>query len=79
MLWKVDVATLPDGTFVVSSSSPTPALLWRGALWHLVLDDEMYHRASLPSGSVTVLTPAPIVQVLRAGYEPLVRIPAAQH
>ena len=67
---------LPDGTFVLQQSdAEAPLLIWNGALWHLALHAETYVPTQLTSDSVTVLTPAPIVEVLRNGYRPQVRLP----
>ena len=74
--FQAEATNLPDGTFVVAPSRPqTPALVWQDALWHLSLETDMYRRAELCQTTVTVLTPAPIVDVLRSGYRPLVRVP----
>ncbi len=59
---------LPFGTFI----------LWHGQP-HLVKDDALHPYTpagyvaplSLPDGQVTVLTPEPLVQVMRAGWRPL--------
>lgn len=72
-------AGLPDGTFVtVEEGAHMPFLLWQGVLWHLSLDDGRYYRAGPPPAEVTVLTPRPVVEVLRAGYAPAVRLPEAR-
>lgn len=66
--------SLPDGTFV----------RWQGAP-HLVLGERLLRwrhagydaAAARPAGEVEVLTPAPLVAVLRAGYAPLLHPSAA--
>lgn len=62
-----DTAMLPDGTFVLIDAAP-----------HLVLGPDLlpftgkgYGRARpRPKGDITVLTPSPTIEVLRAGYRP---------
>lgn len=68
---------LPDGTFImVPEGEHMPMLLWSGQMWHLSLADEQYYRAEgPPPEEVTVLTPRPMVEVLRAGYVPQIRAP----
>ena len=64
---------LPDGTFVQVPETPRlPMLIWEGHLHHLSLADQRYLPAGPPPPEVTVLTPAPVVEVLRAGYRPMV-------
>lgn len=60
-------AGLPDGVFLLVDAAPW--LLWRGRLrrWTFGGYDEA---AGLPGGTVTVITPAPIVAALAAGYSP---------
>jgi hypothetical protein len=71
---------LPDGTFVVLPEAPgEPTLLWRKRSWRLSLASGRYHPAGQPAGHVTVLTPKPIVDVLAAGYRPMVgELPAIE-
>ncbi|MGD1923826.1 MAG: hypothetical protein ACFB03_06495 [Paracoccaceae bacterium] len=65
---------LPDGTFVmVPEAEHLPMMLWQGGMWHLSLADGRYLEAGPPPEHVTVLTPKPIVEVMKAGYEPKVR------
>jgi len=68
------LATLPDGTFVEVAGLPW--LLWRRELlgWTPAGYAE---RRQAPAGDVTVLTPAPTVAAIRAGYVPLVHPSAA--
>ncbi|MEO1494787.1 MAG: hypothetical protein AAFV19_21785, partial [Pseudomonadota bacterium] len=63
---------LPDGVFVsVAETRHCPMLIWQGRLWHLDLSAGRYLDAGVVPGSeVTVLTPYPVVAVLRAGYVP---------
>ena len=72
---EAGLATLPDGTFLVRSEDPRAALLkWRGRLWRWSgggYSDS--GRSGL--GTVRVLTPAPAVAALAAGYSPAVRLP----
>lgn len=68
-----DPRDLPDGVFVTLEAAEHLALLiWDRALWAWVPEDGGYrHAGALPSVA-TVLTPQPIVGVLRAGYQPSV-------
>jgi hypothetical protein len=67
---------LPPGTFILRD---TPLLLLSDAA--LPFDPRGYGAPMLrPTGEVTVLTPQPIVQVLRAGYHPVLHASAgAKH
>ena len=72
--YDAPVATLPDGTFV--DVDGVPWLLWGGEL--LAWTPASYAgRRPLPAGDVTVLTPAPTVAAIRAGYVPFVHPSAA--
>ncbi len=71
--FEAGTARLPDGTFVVVPEAPDmPMLLWHGRLWHLPLAEGRYHAAGRPPRQATVLTPKPIVEVLAAGYRPMI-------
>jgi hypothetical protein len=71
--FEAAAADLPDGTFlIVPEAQRLPMLLWQGGLWHLSLREGRYCAAGRPPGRVTVLTPRPIVEVLAAGYRPMV-------
>ena len=68
---------LPDGTFVmIPEGEHMPMLVKGGQLWHLSLDDGRYLAAGPPPKQVTVLTPRPMVEVLRAGYTPQIGLPS---
>ena len=68
---RTSTADLPDGTFImVDGAEHMPMLLHGGQMWHLSLDDQTYLAAGPPPGEATVLTPMPMVEVLRAGYAP---------
>ena len=70
---------LPDGTFLVAPARPrAPMLLWHGDLWHLSLEHQAYLPAGQLPATATVLTPAPIVEVLRHGYRPQVSLPIGE-
>ena len=74
--YRARLSTLPDGTYVVAGGAPH--LIWRGNLcrWS---DSGYVERAPLPgSTEIEVLTPRAIVNVLAAGFEPLVH-PSADH
>jgi hypothetical protein len=67
---RADLASLPDGTYVVWEGKP-----------HLVLADKMLewsdfgytHRIARPArGEVDVLTPRAIVEIFSAGYNPAI-------
>ncbi|WP_347313542.1 hypothetical protein [Defluviimonas sp. SAOS-178_SWC] len=67
--FRADLAGLPDGSFIAGTDGP-----------HLVLRDRLLpytpsgYRPALPrpgSGEVEVLTPTPLVAVLKTGYAPL--------
>lgn len=72
---QAPAAGLPAGTFVLLGDAP-----------HLVTDRGLHpfapsgygSPAPRPSGAVTVLTPAPLVAALRAGYAPLLHPSAAE-
>ena len=65
---------LPDGTFVmVPEGEHMPMLWWGGKMYHLSLADGRYYAAGKAPTEVTVLTPKPVVQVLKAGYVPELR------
>lgn len=68
--FEAPAADLPDGTFVIGPGlHRLPMLIWEGQLWHLSPGDGGYLSAGLvPDGPVTVLTPEPMVAVLRSGY-----------
>lgn len=71
--FETTAGDLPDGTFVeVPRARGLAMLLWQGRLWHLSLADGGYHAAGPPPDRVTVLTPRPIVEVLAAGYRPMI-------
>lgn len=71
--FDADAADLPDGTFLlVPEIRRLPMLLWDGRLWHLSLADRRYYAAGIPPADVTVLTPSPIVETLKAGYRPMI-------
>ena len=64
---------LPDGVFVmIPEGEHMPMLLKNGQLWHLSLADGRYYAAGPAPAEVTVLTPLPLVECIRAGYEPAV-------
>lgn len=61
--------SMPDGAMILIEDQP--ALIWQGAL-HPWTPDLGYGPAlPLPDGPATVLTPAPLVAVLTAGYRPV--------
>lgn len=62
---------LPDGTFVMVPEAEHLAMVIRqGRLWHLSPEDGGYLSAGTLPDIVTVLTPAPMVAVIKAGYMP---------
>lgn len=70
------LAALPDGAFIARSSAPNlPCLVWRGALHPWVDGNYRNPERGEPAEQVAVITPAPTVRVLSAGYVPFVRLP----
>ncbi len=69
-----ELSGLPDGAFLSRPQEPeSPLLKWQGLLWRW--SGEGYAEAGRAGrGIVTVLTPAPAVAAIRAGYRPAVRI-----
>lgn len=68
-------ADLPSGTFVDAGlPGRLPCLIWDQRLFTLLPEDGGYHAAGPPPDQVTVLTPRPMVEILRAGYIPDVRL-----
>lgn len=63
---REEADALPDGTFIKTEA---PALI-RGDASHAFTPAGYAPAQPRPSGMVTVLTPAPAVAVLRAGYAP---------
>lgn len=71
--FQADPRHLPSGTFIVDPATPLrPLLIWQGSLWHLSLEGQTYMAVDEVPAIATVLTPAPIVEVLRHGYRPQV-------
>lgn len=68
--FTADIRDLPDGTFVDRQG---PHLLWRGQA-HPYAPAGYGGPVAIGAGMVTVMTPAPTVQVLRAGYVPVVAV-----
>ena len=74
--FEADPRTLPDGTFIMTEAAEhLPLLVWQGAVWHLSLDDSRYYPAGPLPDQAIVLTPRPMVEVLRAGYTVAPRFP----
>lgn len=65
---RADAATLPDGAMIEQSGAPW--LVWRGRR-HLWRFEGYGDSAPLGEGEVTVLTPAPTLAALKAGYAPV--------
>ena len=64
---------LPDGAFFNRPESPEiPELKWRSRAW--AWSPAGYRQTSTSPGTVIVLTPAPVCQVLAAGYVPAVQL-----
>ncbi len=78
---EAELATLPDGVFLTQPDAgpdapDTPLLKWHGQLWRW--SPEGYSEAgSSGAGMVRVLTPAPTVAAIRAGYAPSAAVPKA--
>jgi hypothetical protein len=60
---------LPDGTFILDGEQP--ALVWRGRLHPFAPEGYLAPVRAEPERIVTVLTPRSTVNVLRAGYRPV--------
>jgi len=76
--FPADPRGLPDGVFVTMEEAEHLALLiWRRRLWAWVPEDGGYADAGALPARVTVLTPRPVVEVLRAGYVPEVALTGA--
>ncbi len=67
-IWRADIATLPDGTYVAIGG--VPRIVWDDRL--IAWSDSKYadRQARHPHGEVDVLTPPSIVAVFKAGYRP---------
>ena len=75
-IWPTILKELPDATIVVYEGSRSPLLVWRGGLYTWTPGGYV-QRQVLPSDvSVNVLTPPSVVNVLKAGYQPLVHASA---
>ena len=66
--WRASPESLPDGAFVELDRSPW--LLWNGALLLWTPAAYTQRRDRPKGGAVTVLTPRPIVDCFRRGYQP---------
>lgn len=64
------VTDLPDGTIITDGD--TPLLIWQGGLRRWSFDGYSPYETPL-SGTVTVLTPKPLLEVFRSGYRPEVQ------
>lgn len=64
---EADIADLPDGCFVASDTGPS--LLRGNNLFGFTMAGYLPPYPRPRSGAVTVLTPAPLVRVLEAGYQ----------
>jgi hypothetical protein len=73
--FEAHLGDLPDGAFVLLPDDATPLLVWGDRLhpWH---PDGYGPPRPRRSGRVKVLTPAPTVAVLRAGYAPSSHLPS---
>lgn len=66
-LFNASAADLPDGVFIVMNNE---AWLVYGGAMHRWTEQGYVDRAQLPTGEVSVLTPAATVEVIAAGYRP---------
>lgn len=66
--WRADVASLPDGTYVLNGG--VPLVVWRDKL--VAWGDKGYgdSKPRPAHGEVEVLTPRSIVEIFKAGYVP---------
>lgn len=64
---------LPDGAMLTFAGAPAEArLLWRGKTWRWSHAGYDAPQAAAATAEVSVLTPAPFVDVFKAGYAPMV-------
>lgn len=63
--WQAPLAELPDGAMIEHEG--LAVLLWRGRQWCWSFSGYSHLAQPIPAGTVTVLTPAPIVALLRNG------------
>lgn len=69
--FTADIADLPDGVMVAAGE--TAVLIWRGGQFDWSF--EGYRPRPVPlAGLVEVLTPKPLVEVIRAGFVPQVHV-----
>lgn len=74
-LYQAPLATLPDGSFITLDAQD---YLVKGRALHPYAPDGYgATRPRPPAAQVTVLTPAPLITVLQAGYQPLIHPSAA--
>ncbi len=72
---EAELAVLPDGVFLTLPDAPdAPLLKWRGQLW-LWRPERYETRGPAGRGRVRVLTPAPTVAAISAGYAPTAALP----
>ena len=71
--YRADLAALPDGAMILIANQP--ALIWRGQIYPYTPSGYGARTPKTASGGVTVLTPAPMVAVLAAGYVPHITFP----
>jgi len=70
LTFEADIKDLPDGTFILIEDEP-----------YLLADQKIYHWTpfgydegiTLPSGTITVLTPKSVINTFRAGYYPQIK------
>ena len=75
--FRCNVSDLPNGGFLTEVDHPDEAwLLWNGALHRWSHGGYVEKRAPKGGSEVEVLTPSRIVDVLRAGYVPSVKVDA---
>ena len=66
-LFTASAVELPDGVFILNNDEPW---LIAGGAMHKWAQNGYVDHAPLPAGSVSVLTPAVTVELIRAGYRP---------
>jgi hypothetical protein len=66
------ICDLPDGVIVTYPGSPVPRLLWRGWVHGWGQSGYEDRKPVVHEAIVNVLTPVPLVDVLQAGYSPVV-------
>lgn len=75
--FRARLGDLPDGAMLILPDTPAEArLVWQGRTWRWNQSGYDDGRPLAADLDVTVLTPAPLLDVFRAGYRPVVHLSA---